>query len=222
MKKQLSTLLLCILPFSSFADSLESKLDALNVPDDKVTGLLSEENLISVTGRYSSLNKRHEFSIKGANNFSSDSHIETKTAGINYRFHINSRWSLGTSYTEYENKLSSAGKKLFDDQRILPDSDFAIKSVDAFVGFNTVYGKLRLTEKQIVYFDHYISLGYGHIDLASGETQLYSADTGFAFWIGKKASFRIGAKNEFFRQKKITGNKNAQATMGYLEIGYLL
>lgn len=223
MKIRKIILLISLLGFEySFAGNLENKLDALNIPSDKVTPQLSEENLISVTGRYSSLRRRHEVSFLGANNFTADSHLETRQIGAKYRFHINSRWSIGASYSEYENKLTSAGKKLFDDEKILPDTDYAIKSADAFVNLNTVYGKLRLTKKQIVYFDHYIALGYGHIDLASGETNLYNLDTGFAFWIGKHASFRVGAKSEFFRQKKLTEDTNAHNTMGYLEIGYLL
>lgn len=215
-------LLSTIVSLNLFAKSLDSKLEDLTVPDDKVTNLLSEDQLTSVTGRYSSLNKRHEFSIQGANNFTSDSHVHNRQAGLVYRFHVNADWSFGASYMEYENELSSAGERLFDEGKILPDSDFAYKSADVFVNYNTVYGKLRLTKRQIVYFDHYISLGYGHIDLDSGETQLYTADTGFAFWIGKHASLRVGSRNEFFRQKKLTGDTNAHASMGYISFGYLL
>ena len=113
-------------------------------------------------------------------------------------------------------------KKLFDDQRILPDSDYAIKSVDGFINYNTVYGKMRLTEKRIVYFDHYLALGYGHIDLASAQVQQYTVDSGFSFWIGKHASLRLGVKGEFFREKKIQESQNTRNSMGYLEVGFLL
>lgn len=215
----------CLLTSYSFtvnASELDEKLDALNIPSDKVTPLLSNDDLVSVTGRYSSLNKRNEITFKGAHNFSSDSHIQTRQVGLSLRRHVNSKWSFGLAYTEYENSLTSAGKKLFDDQRILPDTDYAIKSADGFISYNTVYGKLRLTQKQIVYFDHYLAVGYGHIDLASGQNQQYTLDTGFAFWIGKHASLRFGVKSEFYRQKKLQETKNAVNTMGHVEIGYLL
>lgn len=215
-------IILAMVSSPAFSDDLSSKLDDLNVPDDKVTDLLSEENLISVTGRYSSLDFRHEFSIKGANNFTSDSHLETRQLSGTYRFHLNSRWSVGASYHEYENKLSSAGERLFFEKAVLPDSDFAIKAADAFIGLHTVYGKLRLTSTQVVYFDHYINIGYGHVDLASGEQQMYTADTGFVFWVGKHGSFRLGVKNEFYRQQKLRESKNAHNAMGYLEVGVLL
>lgn len=206
----------------TFSSELDTKLDALNIPSDKITPLLSNDDLVSVTGRYSSLNKRNEITLKGAHNFSSDSHIQTRQVGVGLRRHINSKWSFGINYTEYENSLTSAGKKLFDDQRILPDTDYAIKSVDGLISYNTVYGKIRLTEKQIVYFDHFLAVGYGHIDLASGQNQLYTLDTGFVFWVGKNASLRFGVKSEFYRQKKLQESKNAVNTMGHVEIGYLL
>lgn len=202
-------------------DDLINKLDALNIPSDKVTPLLSEDQLESVNERYSHLNRRHELTLSGANNFTADSHLETRQIGASYRFHINSRWSVGYRYQEYENKLSSAGEKLFDEEKLLPDTDFAIKSNDAFVNFNTIYGKLRLTEKQIVYFDQYIALGYGNIDLASGETNFYHLDLGFSFWIGENFSSRIGLKNEFYRQSRLIESENVHNGMGYLEIGYL-
>ncbi len=222
MKRIIISLVFASFCTSSFsASELENKLDALNIPSDKVTPLVSEEELVSVNGRYSSLNKRHEVTLLGANNFNADSHMDTKQVGATYRFHINSKWSVGARYTEYENKLSDAGKKLFDNSQLLPDSDFAIKSTDAFVNFNTVYGKLRLTKDTIVYFDQYISLGYGDIALANGETKMVSADLGFAFWLGKNASARVGVRNEFYEQQKLNGADDVHNAMGYVEVGYL-
>jgi outer membrane beta-barrel protein len=221
MKKILG-ISIVLMSFSGFsASDLEKKLDSLNIPSDKVTPLVSEENLISVNSRYSSLNKRNELTLIGANNFTSDSHIDTRQVGAAYRFHINSRWSIGARYTEYENKLSEAGDELFKDKNILPDSDFAIKSTDGFISFNTVYGKIRLTKKTIVYFDQYISLGYGNVALSQGEAQMYTVDAGFAFWLGKHGSARIGVKNELYEQHKLNGAENVHNAMGYVEVGYL-
>ncbi|MFT6630173.1 MAG: outer membrane beta-barrel protein [Bacteriovoracaceae bacterium] len=221
MKKILG-ISIVLVSLSGFATSdLEKKLDSLNIPSDKVTPLVSEENLISVNSRYSSLNKRNEITLIGANNFNADSHMDTKQIGATYRFHINSRWSVGARYTEYQNKLSAAGDKLFEKQNLLPDSDFAVKSTDGFINFNTVYGKLRLTSNTIVYFDQYVSLGYGKVALSQGEAQMYTADLGFAFWLGKHASSRIGVKNELYEQHKLNGADNVHNAMGYIEIGYL-
>lgn len=200
---------------------LEKKLDTLNIPSDKVSSLVSQEKLYSVNDRYSSLQKRFELTAFGANNFSSDDHIDSTLGGADLRFHYNAKWSAGLRYSEYNNKLSSAGEKLFKQDQVVPDTDYAIKSNEVFVNYNTIYGKLRLTADTVVYFDHYISIGYGNISLGNGETQLYTADSGFSFWFGKKFSSRIGMRNEFYLQQKINGEDSVSSLQGYASFGYL-
>lgn len=211
----------CLLFAATEKSDLSKRLESLNIPSDKVTPLVSEEKLYVVNKRYSSLTNRHEISFQGGKNFNADAHLESTLVSAAYRYHINSDWSLGARYSEYHNELSESGEKLFDDRKILPDSDYALKSSELFVNYNTVYGKLRLTKDTIVYFDQYISLGYGMISLANGETQNYIADLGFSFWIGRHMSARIGAKNELYRQQKLNGDKNVHNVQGYIEFGYL-
>lgn len=200
---------------------LEKKLDALNIPDDKVTSVLSDDRLYIVNTRYSSLVNRHELTLQGANNFTADSHLSTQQAALSYRYHLNSDWSFGLRYTRHTNKLTSAGQKLFEDKKIVPDTDFAKNSKELLVNYNTIYGKLRWSQETVVYFDQYVSLGGGKIDLASGDTNLYFADLGFSFWIGNHLSSRVGLKNEFYEQKQLTGSRNIHNGVGYIEFGYL-
>ncbi len=208
---------------TAFAQSseLEKKLDALNIPDDKVTTVLSEDQLYVVNDRYSSLRNRHEFTLMGANNFTADSHLSTQSAGLSYRYHINAKWSLGARYNRFSNKLTQAGQTLFDSQKILPDTDYAYNSKELFVNYNTIYGKLRFTEDTVVYFDQYVSLGGGKIKLSSGSKNLMFADLGFAFWMGKHMSARFGVKNDFYTQSQRSGERNIFNANGYLEFGYL-
>lgn len=200
---------------------LEKKLDALNIPDDKVTNVLSQDQLYVVNERYSSLVNRHELTLMGANNFTADSHLSTQQAALSYRYHLNADWSFGARYTRYTNKLTDAGQRLFDDKKILPDSDFALNGRELFVNYNTIYGKLRWTEDTVVYFDQYVALGGGKVKLSSGSKNLYFADLGFSFWLGKHMSTRVGFKNEFYTQSQLNGNRNIHNGIGYLEFGYL-
>lgn len=200
---------------------LEKKLDALNIPDDKVTTVLSDDKLYIVNTRYSSLVNRHELTLQGGNNFTADSHLSTQQTSLSYRYHINSTWSLAARYTRYTNKLTDAGTRLFADQKMLPDTDFALNSKELFVNFNTIYGKLRWTEDTVVYFDQYIALGGGKIDLASGAKNLMFADLGLSFWLGNHMSARVGFKNEFYKQTQLSGARNIHNGVGYLEFGYL-
>jgi outer membrane beta-barrel protein len=224
MKKLLIGLLaLSSLSFASTEtrSDLERKMDTLNIPSDKVTPLISEEKLYSVNSRYSSLKQRFEVSFFGASNLTPDSHIDSTMGGGTVRFHVNDKWSLGYRYSEYNNELTEGGEKLFERDEVLPDTDYAIKSNDAFINYNTVYGKLRLTSNTVAYFDQYISLGYGKIALGNGETQFYSIDVGLALWIGKKMSARFGVNNQLYEQHKLNGAENVHNAQGYVSFGYL-
>lgn len=215
------SLISCSQLFAEDGSSLEQKLDALNIPDDKVTTVLSDDKLYIVNTRYSSLVNRHEFTLQGANNFTADSHLSTQQAALSYRYHLNSNWSFGARYVRHTNKLTDAGQRLFDDKKMLPDTDFAKNAQELFGNLNTVYGKLRWTEDTVVYFDQYIALGAGKIALASGNKNLMFADLGFSFWLGNHMSARIGFKNEFYQQTQISGSRNIHNGLGYLEFGYL-
>ncbi len=206
---------------SNLYASLESKLDSLNIPDDKVSPVISKDKLYIVNTRYSSLVNRHELTMGGSNDFLPDSHMDTKQFLATYRYHINSDWSLGLRYSSYSNKLTPAGEKLYEEKNLLPDSDYALKSTEIFGNYNLFYGKLRVSDKQVVYFDNYLALGFGEVELAQGNTSVYSADIGLAFWLGKNFSSRFGLKNEFYTQKKLDGETLTHNMMGYIEFGYL-
>lgn len=222
---QLAILTLGLYSFSSQAQQtggdLEGKLDALNIPDDKVSPVLSREQLYIVNTRYSSLINRHEFTIQGAYDFTADSHLDVSQAAASYRYHLNSDWSFGLRYTRYSNKLTGAGQRLLDDQRLVPDTDYALNAQEIFATYNTIYGKLRWSKDTVVYFDQYISIGAGKIELASGKTNLGLVDLGLAFWLGKHMSARMGVKNEFYNQILRQGEDLQHNAMGYIEFGYL-
>lgn len=224
IKLLLSTIFLLSSPLL-FAEesgkSLTNKLDELHIPDDKVTPVLSKQELFIVNTRYSSLVNRHEFTLQGSHNLTADSHLDVKQSALSYRYHLNSKWSFGLRYNRYTNELTNAGKRLLDDQKIVPDQDFAFNSQEIFATYNTIYGKLRWSQNTVVYFDQYISLGAGQIELASGKTNHGLVDLGLVFWLGKHGSMRVGIKNEFYNQQQLSGERFMHNGMGYLEIGYL-
>lgn len=221
MKKYLLLFLLFTPSLMAAEKALDKKLDDLLIPDDKVTPVLTKDKLFIVNTRYSSLINRHELTLQGAHNLTADSHLDVKQAALTYRYHLNSRWSFGLRYNRYTNELTSAGEKLLQDKKIVPDQDFAYNSQELFATYNTIYGKLRWSSDTVVYFDQYISLGAGQIELASGKSNMGLLDLGLAFWVGKNGSMRVGIKNEFYNQQQLTGDRFMHNAMGYLEIGYL-
>lgn len=202
-------------------NNLNKKLDDLLIPDDKVAPVISEDKLYIVNTRYSSLVNRHEFSFLGAHNFTADSHLDVNQTALAYRYHLNSKWSFGLRYTRYSNELTSAGQSLFDKERIVPDTDYALNSQEIFATYNTIYGKIRWSADTVVYFDQFIALGGGQTELASGKTNHGFLDLGVAFWVGNHMSLRVGVKNEFYNQQQKLEKRFMHNAMGYLEIGYL-
>ncbi len=203
------------------ADTMEAKLDALNIPDNQISPVISQDKVFVLNTRYSSLTNRHEATLAGANNFNNESHLTTQNASLAYRYHINPKWSLGLRHSEYYNKLTPAGQKLLKDEKIAPDSDFSKNSNEVFTNFNLFYGKMRMTQKTVMYFDQYLGLGAGKINLARGSENMVTADIGVAFWMGSNMSSRFGMRNEFYKQTTLSGQKNVHNVNGYLEIGYL-
>ncbi|MFT6071360.1 MAG: outer membrane beta-barrel protein [Bacteriovoracaceae bacterium] len=222
MKKMITLFALFLSPLAFGAEtSLDKKLDDLNIPDDQVTPVLSQDNFYIVNTRYSSLINRHEIGVQGSHNLTADSHLDVKQISGSYRYHLNSKWSFGLRYNHYSNKLTQAGQRLLDDQKIVPDQDFAYNSQEIFATYNTIYGKLRWSSETVVYFDQFISVGGGQIELASGKSNHALVDLGLAFWIKKHGSMRVGVRNELYNQVKLSGENLKYNAMGYIEFGFL-
>jgi outer membrane beta-barrel protein len=213
---------LLILTTTALAEDLKKELENLNVPNDRVTPLLSEDQLYVVNERYSSLTNRHELSMQLGNNFTAPSHMISTQRGLSYRYHLNPKWSFGARYVQINNQLSDSGQQLLQLNELVPDTDYATDSMDIFASFNTTYGKLRIGSNQVVYFDQYIALGAGTINMGNGTERMLNLDVGFDFWIGKNYSLRLGIKNEFFEYTKLSGARaNRYNAQGYLGFGYL-
>lgn len=218
----LKFVLLILVSINLYAEnSVENKLDKLNIPSHRVSPLISKDKLYVVNKRYSSLVKRHEINLSGANDFAAEGHLITRQVTASYQFHLDSKWSFGLSRTNYYNELSKAGKTLFENKQILSDSDYAYSSTQVFTSFNTIYGKVRFAKDSVVYFDQFVSLGIGKVDLKSGSQNLATLDLGLAFWIGKNYSFKTGLKNEFYTQRQLSGETDVHNGMGYVSFGYL-
>ncbi len=221
MKKIILSLLILQSPSFLAKDSLEEKLEQLNIPSHKVTPVVSKDKLYVVNTRYSGLVKRHEVSFFGANNFNADGHLVTKQGGVAYRYHFNDKWELGARYGRYSNQLSQSGQTLLNEYSLLPDSDYSVSSMTLFTSYNTVYGKVRMTKESVLYFDQFISLGVGRMETAIGNQLMLVGDLGLSFWLGKNFSARFGLNNELYNREQRGNKKLIHNVMGYVEMGLL-
>jgi len=215
---------LTLLSLSAIAapSKLESELEALAVPVDQALVSTTKDKLYSIQERFSPLTNRHEFGLVGGRNLNQDGSIDSTQLGGLYRYHINGKWALGLNHFRMNNELSAAGKRLVNEQNVVPDRDYIISQTDLVAEYNLFYGKMRLDLDQVVYFDQFWNLGAGQVELGNGSATALVVDAGFAFWMGKMMSARIGLKNDFYTEQNMNGNTNVHNMVGYLSLGILL
>lgn len=219
-------IIIASLCFSSVAfgatPTLDSELDSLAIPSDKGMTSTASDKVFAIQTRFSPLANRHEIGFSAGKNLNIDGHLESEQWGGLYRYHLTDRWAFGFNYFKVNNELSSSGKKLVNDNGILPDRDFVKSQTDVMAEYNLFYGKMRFDLDQVVYFDQYIAAGAGSVQLGNGNTTAYILDAGFAFWFGKRGGARIGLKNDFYTEQNLNGSTKVHNMVGYLSFSLLL
>jgi len=222
--KQLLIVTLALISLTALAATspLEAELDGLAVPLDKAMVSTANDKLYSIQSRLSPLTNRHELGFIGGKNLNQDGTVDSTQWGGLYRYHINGKWGLGLNHFRMNNELSAAGKKLVNQQNVIPDRDYIKSQTDLVGEYNLFYGKMRLDLDQVVYFDQFWNAGVGQIELGRGTATAMIIDAGFAFWMGKMMSARIGLKNDFYKEQNLNGDTNVHNMIGYLSLGVLL
>ncbi len=220
MKKLL--FIIALASMTSAYAALEQELKSLELPQDSSLVSTKSDQLYAIQSRFSPLKNRHEIGFTGGKNLNQDGHLDSNQYGVLYRYHLNDKWGVGLNHFQMNNTLSSAGKKLLNDNGVIPDRDFVIAQTDLMLEYNLFYGKMRLDLDKVVYFDQYWSIGAGQVELGRGSTTAAVLDAGIAFWIGKWASARMGLKNDFYTEQNLNGSTRVHNMVGYLAFGVML
>lgn len=206
--------------------SLEDQLKGLSGPENQAPAGLpygtSDEKVYSVQTRYSPLRFTSEIGIGGGRNMSGDSFLVTQELTAAYRFHFSDRWNVALSGAYVYNELNGTGQRVFKEEQRIPDLTYAKTRGDIALGFNTFYGKFRLSMDKVFYFDQYLQLGAGIVNLPTTTSNAFTADAGFVFWLGKRGSFRVGLKDWYYHEKRIRSEGSNHNLIAHLDIGILL
>ncbi len=200
--------------------TLESELSSLEV-SNKVPSNISKEKLYSIQLRSVSLVKRSEVNLGWGQNLSSNSFLKSQQLDVKYMFHFNDKWALGLGYSQVYNEFTDSARRLADIQGVYPDLDFAKSRAEITAEYNIFYGKFRFTQDQAFYFDNYFALGMASSQLGSGTAQGPVADLGFAFWLSRWGSLRLGLKDYAYSEKRALTSGSANYVNGYVKMGYL-
>ena len=202
---------------------LKEQLDRLELPENTLGGFVSKEKLYSVQSRHVPLGKRLEFSLVGLEQFSDTGFISNREMALGVRYYINSKWSVGTSYSYAFNKLTDATNDFFNLEGVLPKVSYTKSRVDVTARYLLFYGKFRLSMDKILYFDHFISLGPALNMLDTGNHAGIAADTGIMFWLGQNWNVLFGVKNYSFLKNSLETNESELINHAkiYLSAGFL-
>ena len=202
---------------------LKDQLEKLELPESTPAGFVSKEKLYSVQTRHVSLKRRLEVSLAGLEQFSDTGFIVNREVAVGTRYYINSKWSVGASYSYAFNELTRATDDFFRLEGALPKVSYAKSRADITARYLLFYGKFRLSMNKTLYFDHYISLGPALNRLDTGDYTGIAADTGIMFWLGQSWNVHFGIKNySFFKNNLQTQEREFinQAKI-YLSAGFL-
>jgi outer membrane beta-barrel protein len=119
------------------------------------------------------------------------------------------------------NELTDAAIRYQKDNQRVPDLAYVKYRLDFLGGFHTFYGKFRVSMDQVFYFDHYIALGPGMLELQNGRQYAAVADTGFIFWFGKQFTARLGLKDYYFHEVRLIIQGNTNHLLGHFDIGFI-
>ena len=209
--------------FAKTDTQLKDQLESLQLPKNALGGFVSKEKLYSVQSRHVSLKRRFEISLAGLEQFSDTGFISNREVALGTRYYINSKWSVGGSYSYAFNKLTETTNDFFALEGMLPKVSYTKSRFDITARYLLFYGKFRLSMDKILYFDHFISLGPSLNILDTGNHAGVAADTGIMFWLGQNWNVLFGIKNySFFKNNLETSEREFinQAKI-YLSAGFL-
>lgn len=220
-------ILICSLLLSSAAiaeevPKLSDELQKMSVPDNMAPAGVEREKVYAVQNRYSPLNWRPEFTLGSSYNFTGNPMLDTLNLEAGLGLHINGRFSVNAFYNYVGNQFTEDANRLAREQGRFPNTPFAKSMMFGTVAYNSMYGKFRITMDQVFYFDQYIALGGGVVDLNTGQQTLFVGDIGFAFWLGKWGSIRLGVRDFLYNEVKNTGESEMVHNIhGHMSVGYL-
>lgn len=200
--------------------SLEEQLKSLDSANQAPT-TVTNEKLYAVQTRYLPLKNKSEFSMGGALNHTPSSFLRTQQLHVGYRFHFSDRWSLGLAHAWVNNKLKADLETLKSKEGIVPLVPYAISRSDLMLEYHVFYGKFRWSAERVSYFDFYLGLGPGMVEQNTGTVGAGVGDLGFAFWLGRRGSARVGLKDYVYNETYPSGNVLTQNLHSHLDLGYL-
>lgn len=163
-----------------------------------------------------------------------NTYLDSFSAGLSLRYHINPYWSLGAKYNYFYNKLTLEAEKLIQEAirakdidadaevALIPELNWLKTSTLGTLSYYLVYGKINWFNKKIVHFDVYATLGAGRVDLRKGTSGTYLGGIGFGFWPSQYFSARLEYNYQIYNAEYLSGTKQLGMNTLSFSLGYLI
>lgn len=161
-----------------------------------------------------------------------DSYYQTSNIGVQYDFHLSSRFSIGARYQLNFNKLTPEGKRVYDRAEamaqanntnyVVPDLDQPLSTALATVSFYPLYGKVSWFESTVSYFDFYLMAGAGTTSLKNGSSPIGTAGLGMGMWWNQYLTSRLEARYQTYEDQIFTGKRRVEGAVATFTMGLLL
>ncbi len=234
-------IILMILSGQAFAQqttrkSLRNDFNSLGTSSEvseRVKNLDSKQRVRVVQNRSVDRNNRVELGVHYGMTNNTDSYVSTQNAGAALQYHINPRFSFGFEYQKAYNKMSAEGDRQYSNAQALqqrdpgnevlfPGIDYPLDSKIALASFYPIYGKLNLFDSGIAQFDVYTSLGYGQMQLRSGNTNVFVAGLGTGIWLTNYLTTRIEGRYQKYQDLLQTEKRNQNTFQVLASLGIFL
>jgi outer membrane beta-barrel protein len=234
------TLVLLLVSGTVFADAQkepEADFDSLGgntILLNRAKALEPEKNVSIVQKRVVDRRHRLEIAPEFAGTFGGDAYSHTKTVGLNLNYHFTPKFSVGLKYNYAFNSLTTEGEAMVDKAYAdfvadpenpdspYPEIDYMKDEALAMLNWYPFYGKLKISDRNVVHFDVYALGGGGQARLLSGPTTTYTAGGGIGFWVTQHFTTRLEMRWQNYTAKYLTGEKDLDLTIGSLQMGWLL
>ncbi len=224
IKITLSMISILFLGHLTMASELMKDFDSLGGNSDlykKAKALNPELRTQVIQNRIVDRRLRLEISPTYINYWGGNPYISSKSAGMEFSFHITPRWSLDVSYMfGFQNDSTSEGRFLIENN-IVPDIDYPKSSLMSFVTYYPFYGKLNMFNN-VVHFDIYTSLGAGTTELRFGNQATLGANLGLGIWWSQHLTTRIGYRYQTYEAQLKNGPQDLDMSSAFVSVGYML
>ncbi len=164
--------------------------------------------------------------------FGGSAYVDSSYYGPQLEFHINPRWSVGARYYMFSNSFSTEGKAFLDRAKTsistaVPNIDSPTDLMLGTISWYPIYGKLSLLNLGVAQFDTYLIAGAGQMNLErptapqKTKSTVMTAGAGVGIWVSKHISVRAEMRWQNYNDRFEGKERNINATVGNLSLGYI-